>query len=124
VAVATIEGMLVNQHLGEADRLAIFRPAQQGFELVETRRTPPPGGGRDRWLALAETLDDCRALLVASAGEAPRSVLADRGIRVIFMEGLIEAGLDAVYRGAEIRSPMRREHRCGSGCAGSGQGCM
>ena len=40
------------------------------------------------------------------------------------MEGLIEDGLDAVYRGAEIRLPMRKEHRCGSGCAGNGQGCM
>ncbi len=124
VAVATIEGLLVNQHLGEAGRLAIFRPVPRGFELVETRPTPPPGGGRDRWLALANVLHDCRALLVASAGEAPRSVLAQCGIRVICMEGLIEEGLDAVYRGIEIRSPVRKEHRCGSGCAGSGQGCM
>lgn len=124
VAVATIEGMLVNQHLGEADRLAIFGQAENGFKLMETRQTPPPGGGRDRWLALANTLHDCRALLVASAGQAPCSVLANHGIKVIFMEGLIEEGLEAVFRGVEIRSPMRREHRCGSGCAGNGQGCM
>ena len=124
VAVATMEGVLVNQHLGEADRLAIYGQGERGFRLVETRRTPPPGGGHDRWLALADTLHDCRALLVASAGEAPRSVLVDHGIKVVFMEGLIEEGLEAVYRGAEIRSPMRKEHRCGSGCAGNGQGCM
>jgi nitrogen fixation protein NifB len=126
VAVATIEGMLVNQHLGEADRLAIFRPAEQGFELVETRRTPPPGGGRARWSALADLLHDCRALLVASAGDAPRAVLAEQGIKMIFMEGLIEEGLEAVYRGVEIRAPLRAEHRCGSGsgCSGNGSGCM
>jgi nitrogen fixation protein NifB len=123
VAVATLEGMLVNQHLGEAERLAIFRPGRQGFQLVETRPTPPPGGGQQRWLTLAETLRDCRALLVASAGEAPRSALADQGIQVVFMEGLIEEGLDAVYRGAEIRAPLRKQHRCGSGCAGNGLGC-
>ena len=81
VAVATMEGVLVNQHLGEAYRLAIYGRGQHGFELVETRPAPPPGGGRDRWLALAKTLHDCRALLVASAGEAPRSVLAEHGIR-------------------------------------------
>jgi nitrogen fixation protein NifB len=124
VAVATMEGFLVNQHLGEADRLAVYNRGQRGFQLVETRPTPPPGGGRSRWLALAETLHDCQALLVASAGQAPCSVLADQGIKVISMEGLIEEGLDAVYRGVEIRSPMRKEHRCGSGCAGNGQGCM
>jgi nitrogen fixation protein NifB len=124
VAVATLEGLLVNQHLGEAARLAVFRPVDNGFELVETRRTPPPGGGHTRWQELAESLYDCRALLVASAGESPRSVLAKHGIKVIFMEGLIEEGLASVYQGVEIRSPMRKEHRCGSGCAGNGQGCM
>ncbi len=124
VAVATMEGMLVNQHLGEVERLAVYDRGPDGFRLIETRPTPPPGGGRERWMALAKTLHDCRALLVASAGEAPRSVLAEQGIKVIFMEGLIDDGLDAVYRGAEIHLPMRKEHRCGSGCAGNGQGCM
>jgi len=117
VAVATREGVLVNQHLGEAERLAIYGPDKACFRLVETRPTPPPGGGRDRWLALADVLHDCRALLVASAGEAPRTALAERGIKVLFMDNLIEEGLDAVYRGAEIRFPLRRQHRCGSGCA-------
>jgi nitrogen fixation protein NifB len=116
--------VLVNQHLGEAERLAIYERSDDGYRLVETRPTPPAGGGRARWIALADTLHDCRALLVASAGEAPRSALAEQGIQVAMMEGLIEEGLEAVYRGLPIRSPMRREHRCGSGCAGSGQGCM
>ncbi len=119
VAVATMEGVLVNQHLGEAERLAVYGRGPNGFRLIETRPAPPPGGGRDRWLALAKTLHDCRALLVASAGKAPRSVLAEQGIKVILMEGLIENGLDAVYRGAEVRQPMPKEHRCGSGCAGN-----
>jgi len=124
VAVATLEGVLVNQHLGEAMRLAVYCRAEDGFRLVETRPAPPPGGGQARWLALAETLHDCRAVLVASAGDAPRKALAEQGIKVVSMEGLIEEGLDAVYRGVEIRAPMRREHRCGSGCSGNGQGCM
>jgi hypothetical protein len=41
------------------------------------------------------------------------------------MEGLIEEGLDAVYRGADVRAPLRRQHRCGAGagCSGNGMGC-
>ncbi len=85
-------------------------------------RRPPAAAATAGW-PWPKTLHDCRALLVASAGESPCSVLAEQGIKVIFMEGLIEEGLEAVYRGVEIRSPMRKEHRCGSGCAGDGQGC-
>jgi nitrogen fixation protein NifB len=125
VAVATREGILVNQHLGEASQLAIYGREEEthGFRHVATRPAPPAGGGQQRWLALAETLKDCRALLVASAGGSPISGLAAGGIRVVMMEGLIEEGLEAVYRNVEVRAPLRAEHRCGSGCAGSGLGC-
>lgn len=126
VAVATREGVLVNQHLGEARELAIFRKTADGFALVEHRPTPPAGGGDDRWRDLARMLSDCRAVLVASAGRAPQTVLAGDGIEVVMMEGLIDEGLDAVFRGERIRAPLRREHRCGSGagCSGNGMGCM
>lgn len=123
VAVATLEGVLVNQHLGEAEQIAVFGQDEQGFRLVEMRQAPPSGGGPLRWQSLADILKDCRAILVASAGEAPRSALADHGIRVIMMEGLIEEGLEAVYRGVPLRAPLRKQHRCGSGCAGNGLGC-
>ena len=123
VAVATLEGVLVNQHLGEAEQIAVFEQHEQGFQLVEMRRAPPSGGGSQRWQALAEILKDCRALLVASAGQAPRAALASQGIQVIMMEGLIEEGLESVYRGVPIRAPLRKQHRCGSGCAGNGLGC-
>jgi nitrogen fixation protein NifB len=123
VGVATQEGVLVNQHLGEAERIAVFGRGAEGFHLIETRPAPPPGGGSQRWLALAEALKDCRALLVASAGGAPTAVLATEGIEVIMMEGLVEEGLEAVYRGVPLRAPLRTQHRCGSGCAGGGLGC-
>ena len=102
VAVATLEGVLVNQHLGEAMQFAVFTREKGEYRLVETRQAPPPGGAEQRWHALADTLHDCRALLVASAGQSPRSALQSRGIRVLMMEGLIEEGLEAVYRGTEI----------------------
>jgi nitrogen fixation protein NifB len=126
VAVATLEGMLVNQHLGEAARLMIYRQRDGDFELVETRSAPPSGGGAQRWKQLAGTLHDCRALLVSSAGSAPVEVLRREGIRVVMMEGLIEEGLEAVFAGNDVRAPLRREHRCGAGagCAGDGQGCL
>jgi nitrogen fixation protein NifB len=124
VAVATLEGVLVNLHLGEAEQIAVFGRSEEGFHRVAERSAPPPGGGPERWKALAHTLKDCRALLVASAGAAPCAALAEQGIKVVMMEGLIVDGLEAVYRGVPIRAPLRKEHRCGSGCAGNGLGCV
>ena len=81
--------------------------------------------GDQRWNQLADRLSDCRAVLTSSAGGKPTKVLAERGIRVVMMEGLIDEGLDAAFAGVAVRSPLRREHACGSGasCAGDGTGC-
>jgi nitrogen fixation protein NifB len=124
VAAATSEGVLVNQHLGEAKALSIFQLEGRKIRLVETRSTPPPGGGEQRWLALADAIKDCRAVLTVSAGEAPRSALNSKGIKVVMMEGLIEEGAIAVLNGEEIRAPLRRQHHCGARCSGTGTGCM
>jgi nitrogen fixation protein NifB len=129
VAVATLEGALVNQHLGEADRLVIFeqnieRPG--AFRLVEIRRAPDEGGGEARWAALAESLKDCRAILVNAAGPTPQKTLADHGLKVIEMDGLIEEGLKAVFAGEPIPASMKRRFTgCGAGisCKGTGTGC-
>ena len=129
VAVATLEGALVNQHLGEADRLAIFEPnaALPGsFRLIEIRRTPDEGGGEARWAALADSLKDCRAILVNAAGPAPQKALSSRGLKVIEMDGLIEEGLKAVFAGQPIPASMKRRFTgCGAGisCKGTGTGC-
>ena len=86
-------------------QISVFgRRDEEGFSRVDTRPAPPPGGGAERWAALAETLKDCRALLVASAGQAPRTALAAHGIQVVMMEGLVEEGLRAVYSGVPIRT--------------------
>lgn len=123
VAAASMEGVLVNQHLGEADAFWVFKQTERGYEPVGRRPAPPAGGGRNRWQQLADTLSDCRAVLTNSAGDSPVSVLAESGIRVVMMEGLIEEGLNSVYGGTPLRAPLRRSHRCGSGCSGNGTGC-
>lgn len=129
VAVATMEGALVNQHLGEADRLAIYEQditSPDRFKLVETRKTPPEGGGSDRWVQLGETLKDCRAILVTAAGPTPQKALADSGLKVIEMEGIIDEGLKAVFANQPLPASLKRRFTsCGAGvtCKGTGNGC-
>lgn len=125
VAVASLEGMLVNQHLGETGKFLIYARKKEGYKLVEERLAPPPGGGMGRWEALTRLLYDCRAVMVAEMGESPREVFKRAGISPVTMSGFIEAGLDAVYKGKTLTPLKRRAKKsCGSsGCLGTGIGC-
>jgi nitrogen fixation protein NifB len=129
VAVGTMEGALVNQHLGEAGWFLIFeqqRGKSDEFRCIGTRAAPERGTGDDRWLQLASSLQDCRALLVSAAGSNPRRILEATGIKVIQMEGLIEEGLTAIFTGRPIPPIMARQFgSCGMGvsCTGDGMGC-
>lgn len=125
VAVATNEGILVNLHLGEARKVYIFEQSRNGYHFVEMRNTPPEGSGEARWQALAENaLCDCQAILVAGVGETPMRVLQENGIKVIQMNGLIDAGLDAVYQNVPLKTLCKTEYaKCGESCRGTGNGC-
>jgi nitrogen fixation protein NifB len=128
VAVATLEGALVNVHLGEAKTFQIWGQTENGFYLWEERPTPRPGNGRKRWFDLADRLKDCRAILVSAMGETPRTVLTDSGIKPVEMNGFIQVGLRAVYGGDDLDLAGLKGRRQGctkaGGCgAGSGRGC-
>ena len=124
VAVTSQEGFLVNQHLGEAKQINIFRLTNDGYVLMEQRETPSRGLGELRWKNLAIILKDCKALLVEGIGPTPYKVLTSKGIRVIEMTGLIESGLDHVLKEKRLKNIKKRDlFKCGSGCSGTGYGC-
>jgi len=127
VAVASQEGVLVNQHLGEAVRLQIWGRVEGGYVLVAERQAPEPGGGRRRWRDLAAALNDCRAVLASGMGDSPREVLREYGILPVVMEGFIRTGLETIFEGGDLRAFRRRREggTCGRGnaCSGDGAGC-
>ncbi|MBI4795058.1 MAG: nitrogen fixation protein NifB, partial [Deltaproteobacteria bacterium] len=123
VAVATKEGMLVNLHLGEAPSFQIWENNGHGFKLVEERLAPPAGGGSQRWWDLAETLKDCRAVLVSALGETPRAILEECGIQPLEISGFIEMALQAVYLGGPVEILKGRSQGLAKSCPGSGRGC-
>jgi nitrogen fixation protein NifB len=124
VAVASREGVLVNQHVGEAAVFHVFGEKDGVFERIGTRPAPEAGAGLGRWLEMAEILCDCRTLLTTGVGQTPRRVLTGKGIEIVEMEGLIDDGLAAVFGGMPIPASLRRSFRgCGRGCEGGGGGC-
>lgn len=121
VAVTSMEGMLVNQHLGEADEFLIFEQTAPGeFNLRETRPAPAPGLGVRRWREMAAVLADCRAVLCSAAGHKPRVMLGKSGINVVATDGMISELLERIYSGQDLPKPIIAG--C-STCAGTGTGC-
>jgi nitrogen fixation protein NifB len=125
VAVASMEGILINQHLGEADKVWIFEFDEIAPRLVEMRDAPEEGGGNARWRELAKSLQDCHSILVSGVGRAPRWVLENSGLRVIEAAGLISTAMESLHRSGEVPVAMQKQFKsCGSsGCAGTGTGC-
>ena len=105
VAVVSSNGIEIDLHLGQAIRFVIYGPrGDDGLAcLLETRNAPEPGAGTNRWQEVAATLKDCFILLVASAGETPRRVLAESGLKVSISEDNIEGTVDVLYGGGKKR---------------------
>ncbi|MEQ9356234.1 nitrogenase cofactor biosynthesis protein NifB [Coleofasciculus chthonoplastes] len=126
VAVASVEGILVNQHLGQADQFQIWQKTDQGFTLVEERLAPDRGSGFERWQKVANMLKDCRAILASSIGDNPKEILTKCGVLPVEMSGFIETGLQAVYEGSDL-SKLKGKRQVAVGkvgeCTGSGLGC-
>lgn len=127
VAVASQEGLFVNQHLGESERLQIFAPVPdgEGYRQIADRDTAPRGLGDQRWEELSETLADVDVLLVSGIGEKPLQILTASGLRVFEVGGFIDEHLQGFIRGELPKSiKTRSDFSCGSSCKGSGTGCM
>ena len=102
VAVVSSNGIEVDMHLGQAIRFLIYGPRTDGLTcLLETRDAPEPGKGSERWNELAASLHDCFVILAASAGETPRRVLAENGIKVLLLEDNIAGTVDVLYGGGK-----------------------
>ncbi|MDR1908828.1 MAG: radical SAM protein [Spirochaetaceae bacterium] len=125
VAAVSWEGLLVNRHLGEAERFLIYGMESGGLRLVEERPAPARGGGDLRWERAAEILGDCFAVLAANCGPAPRRILERRGINVVTAEGLIEDLAGPLLEGKPLpRIYGMTPDSCGmGGCKGEGAGC-
>jgi nitrogen fixation protein NifB len=126
IAVASMEGLFVNQHLGEASAFWIFGLKDGKADLVARRSAPVSGGGPDRWNNLSAVISDCCAVLTSAVGETPRTYLEQSGIRVMTMQGLAREGVEALLNGREIPKILQSApKKCspGKSCGGTGGGC-
>jgi nitrogen fixation protein NifB len=125
VAAASLEGAMINVHLGEAVAFMILgRDEKGGVRLIEKREAPAAGGGTTRWKELGKMLSDCGAVFVSGVGAKPKYTLMAMGVQTLVSEGLvIDAASSALY-GRPLKGILKVEKsRCGQSCSGTGGGC-
>jgi nitrogen fixation protein NifB len=94
--------MDIDLHLGQAIKALIYGPREDGLAcLLEARDLPEPGNGDNRWLQVAEILEDCFVLLATSAGQRPREILSSHGLAVLLLEDNVEGAVDVLYGGGK-----------------------
>jgi nitrogen fixation protein NifB len=123
VAVASRDGLFVNQHLGEASQVRIYKPLERRSTLVDIRNIASEAGGSARWLSMIDKLTDCCGILVSGAGAVPRKIFAHHGITVAIVEGVIDEALKATATGGDLMFMVKPKFVCGSSCSGGADGC-
>lgn len=95
IAVATSDGIVVNQHFGRADKFRIYDINQDNtFDFKEERTVGPvcQAGSHDD-LQMKESvsrLTDCKYVLVSRIGQGAINALEQMGINPMELPGIIE----------------------------------
>lgn len=84
IAVASSDGIVVNQHFGHADTFYIYEKNKDGFHLLEKRKGLAfcQGGFHEETelKSAIELLLDCQVLYALQIGKGAQDALAEKGI--------------------------------------------
>lgn len=100
IAVASKDGLQINQHFGHAERFLIYEVTDNAVKIVGEKAVDkycsfdPEHPLRMHVLrGIAEALAGCRAVVTAQMGEHPRAELERLGIEPFMITGDIEKTL-------------------------------
>ncbi|MDR1904468.1 MAG: radical SAM protein [Treponema sp.] len=103
-AVSSKDGFIVNQHFGHATGFYIYEYAGGQVSFIERREVSQYCGSEkgcgdheSKMLSIFNTIQDCSCVITMRIGEAPRLMLAEKGIRFYTTYNYI---VDAVREGA------------------------
>jgi nitrogen fixation protein NifB len=114
---------MINQHLGEANEVRIYRREAMHSTLIDTRIIATEAAGAARWLSIIDKLRDCCGILVGGAGAVPRKIFAHHGITVAILECSIDEALKTIATEADLSPLAKQSFSCGSDCRSDASGC-
>ncbi len=91
VAVASLQGLFINQKLEEAEKIRIYEADYKKPKLIDIREIP--GRKHDcemRWKRLGFILKDCACLLVHDISNQAQEVLIQSGLQVYRTDDFVE----------------------------------
>lgn len=120
IAVASSDGIDINQHLGEAKNLLIYGRRNGKTELLEQRSVISNGG--KAWQEVDHATADCAALLVLGIGRTPFDYLTGKGLFVEATNASILEAVEALFEGKSIpAASLKVAGKCGAGSTCSGK---
>ncbi len=112
IAVASSDGIVVNQHFGRADKFYIYETDDSGvFSLLETRSTKPvcQAGNHDEH-TLCENISrftDCKYLLVSRIGNGAANIAEQAGITAVELPGMIDESIKKLVSYEKVQNLIR-----------------
>ncbi len=98
IAVASTDGVNVNQHFGRAEKFLIYESTPAAFHLLEEVEVAPYSSGKEdkkhqfdqaRFAGVAEKISGCRKMFTVKIGDIPAAELRKMGIEPVVYEGQI-----------------------------------
>lgn len=108
IAVASSDGIVVNNHFGRAKTFYIYKVKEDDQELLEKRELEPvcEMGNHDdnRLLENIQKLIDCDYLLVSRIGDGARAAALNAGIEAYEIPGIIEKSIEQLINYIKIQN--------------------
>lgn len=108
IAVASSDGIVVNNHFGRAKDFYIYQmDEQEQIHFLEKRSVTPvcEGGNHDdeKLKTNLERIKDCKYLLVSRIGVGAANIAESFGIESYEIHGMIEESLDQLIRYIKLK---------------------
>ncbi|APM38196.1 NifB/NifX family molybdenum-iron cluster-binding protein [Clostridium kluyveri] len=105
VAVASSDGVFINEHFARADKFFIYEIHQGGeYEFIEIRAVHfnNSKSGEDKLNKIIKLMGDVKLVLASSVGSGAVYVLHDRNIVAVSLSGSIERALKSYAKRGKI----------------------
>lgn len=102
IAVASNDGVMVNEHFGRAQSFRIYRLHDEVYDLLEVRENVPPCAGQahddDALARSAQLINDCRGVVAEQVGPGAIDALIAHRIMAFTLPGTVDEAFGAIIK--------------------------